>query len=305
MALKISARADNHWPWLRNNSAQSIPTDPKKCLDFIHGRPRPLDALSEMTTPPIKTMNPLPRWVSLARGSLGRLPGINSNASPDGRNGMAVHRDRCLADAFYVNCRSRTDSWKCRCSPGNDCEQLSSASCDDSDCLAPQRLRLTEAVVGREISGSSSTWVTKELKAYQETTMGTKGQQITGWIMSVILVLFLAGPSALGKFLEWEGKAKMFEHIGFTIDLIKQIGILEVVIALLFLIPQTAFVAAILLTGYLGGAVVTHLRVGDPFFMPILVGVFLWVALALRRPEIWYLASGRPLNQSRDPLSGR
>jgi len=59
---------------------------------------------------------------------------------------------------------------------------------------------------------------------------------------------------------------------------------------LLYAAPQTAVLGAILLTGYLGGAVVTHVRVGDPLFSHILfgvyVGVFLWLGLYLRDPRL-------------------
>ncbi len=114
--------------------------------------------------------------------------------------------------------------------------------------------------------------------------------QIAGWLLSGLVSVFLAGPSALGKFVEWEGKAKMFDHIGFTNDVIMKIGVLEIILAILFLIPRTGFLGAILLTGYLGGATVTHVRVGDPYFMPIVIGVVMWIGMGLRRPAIFSLA---------------
>lgn len=113
-----------------------------------------------------------------------------------------------------------------------------------------------------------------------------------GWGLSILLAAFLIVVSASGKFVEWEGKEEMFEGMGFTTELMMQIGVLEVIIALLFLVPRTAFLAAILLTGYLGGATVTHLRVGEPFVFPIVIGVVAWIALGLRRPEIFTLAVG-------------
>ena len=114
--------------------------------------------------------------------------------------------------------------------------------------------------------------------------------QIAGWVLSGLVSVFLAGPSALGKFVEWEGKAKMFDHIGFTNDVIMKIGVLEIILAILFLIPRTGFLGAILLTGYLGGATVTHVRVGDPYFMPIVIGVVMWIGMGLRRPAVFSLA---------------
>lgn len=116
--------------------------------------------------------------------------------------------------------------------------------------------------------------------------------KLAGWILSILLLLFMCF-SASGKFLEWEGKEEMFAKMGFTTDLMLRIGVLEVAVTILFLIPRTAFLGAILLTGYLGGAVVTHLRVNDPAFFPIIIGVVVWVALGLRNPLIFLLALGQ------------
>ena len=113
-----------------------------------------------------------------------------------------------------------------------------------------------------------------------------------GWILSGLIAILLIGPSAMEKFMEWEGKDKMFAHIGFTSDLIFKIGILEVILAVMYLIPRTAFLGAILLTGYLGGATVTHLRVGDAFIAPVIIGVVMWIGLGLRCPQIFTLAMG-------------
>lgn len=63
--------------------------------------------------------------------------------------------------------------------------------------------------------------------------------------------------------------------------------------AVLFLIPRTGFLAAVLLTGYLGGAVLTHLRIGEPFVMPLVIGALFWVALGLRQPGVFALAMGK------------
>ena len=120
----------------------------------------------------------------------------------------------------------------------------------------------------------------------------SKKQRIAGWILSGVVALFLIGPSAMGKFLEWKDKDAMFAKMGFTTDLMFKIGILEVALAILYLIPRTSFLGAILLTGYLGGATVTHVRIGEPFFMPVVMGVLMWIGCALRYPMIFSLACG-------------
>jgi hypothetical protein len=77
--------------------------------------------------------------------------------------------------------------------------------------------------------------------------------------------------------------------MGFTTDLMFKIGVLEVILAVAYLIPQTAFIATILLTGYLGGATLTHLRGGLSIVPPVLFGVAVWFGFGFRRPEMFSL----------------
>lgn len=121
----------------------------------------------------------------------------------------------------------------------------------------------------------------------------SKTQRIVGWVLSGLLAVMLIGLSASGKFTEWEGKQAMFEKLGYSPDTMYKIGVVEVVVTVLFLIPRTAFLGAILLTGYLGGATATHVRVDDPFITPVIIGVVVWTAYALRRPDIIKSAFGR------------
>ena len=122
---------------------------------------------------------------------------------------------------------------------------------------------------------------------------GSKKLRIAGWFLSLLTSLFLIGASAPGKFTEWDGKSEMFARMGWSEEVMVKIGIVEVAIAVLFLIPRTSFVAAILLAAYLGGATATHIRVGDAFFFPIIIGVVAWIALGLRQPDVFRLAFGR------------
>lgn len=117
--------------------------------------------------------------------------------------------------------------------------------------------------------------------------------KITGWVLSGLIAAFLILASASGKFLDWEGKEEQFAKMGWDVDVMFKIGIVEVAAAVLFLIPRTAFVGAILLSAYLGGAVATHVRLGEPFFIPILVGIVAWVALGLRDSRVFSLAFGQ------------
>jgi uncharacterized membrane protein YphA (DoxX/SURF4 family) len=110
--------------------------------------------------------------------------------------------------------------------------------------------------------------------------------KIAGWVLSFLVSAFLVFGSAMGKFIEWEGKQQMFDHLGYSANTIFKVGIVEVLLAILFLVPRVNLFAALLLTAYLGGATATHVRVGDPFYFPIGVGVVLWVALALRSKDL-------------------
>ena len=80
--------------------------------------------------------------------------------------------------------------------------------------------------------------------------------------------------------------------MGFDLSTMQIIGWIEIVIAILFLLPQTTMLGAILLTGYMGGAIVTHVRMGESCIAQVVIGIVVWVALGLRQPEIFRLAFG-------------
>lgn len=120
--------------------------------------------------------------------------------------------------------------------------------------------------------------------------MSTKAQRISGWILTGLVGLFLIGASGVPKFLEFPGKNEMMDKLGIPLSILAAIGILEITVAVIYLIPRTSFLGAILLTGYLGGAVFTHVRVGDPWYFPVIIGVLAWLGLALRQPLIFSLA---------------
>ena len=73
-----------------------------------------------------------------------------------------------------------------------------------------------------------------------------------------------------------------FAHFGYPESLALSIGILELACTVVYVIPRTSVLGAILLTGYLGGATATHVRIGDPFFVPVGLGVLVWGGLFLR-----------------------
>jgi hypothetical protein len=117
--------------------------------------------------------------------------------------------------------------------------------------------------------------------------------RVAGWSLTVLIALFLVGVSGLPKFSPPPEAQPFFDHLGLNKDLMFKIGVIEVLFTVLFVLPWTGFVGAILLSAYLGGAVFCHMRVGDPWWFPVVLGVLVWVALGLRRPAVFRLASGK------------
>ena len=107
-----------------------------------------------------------------------------------------------------------------------------------------------------------------------------------GWALSGLAIAFLLMDATM-KLLALPVVLETSGPLGFPgAAMARGLGVLLLVCTLLYAAPQTAVLGAILLTGYLGGAVATHVRVGDPLFSHILfgvyVGVFLWLGLYLR-----------------------
>ena len=117
--------------------------------------------------------------------------------------------------------------------------------------------------------------------------------KLAGWVLSALIALMLIGPSAGGKLMDYEGKEKMFAEMGWQTGTMVYVGIVEIAIAVIFLIPRTGFIGAILVTAYLGGATATHVRVSQPFVFPIILGVLVWIAYGLRNPVIFALGLGK------------
>ena len=107
----------------------------------------------------------------------------------------------------------------------------------------------------------------------------------SGWILSVLPCLLLAF-SAAGKFAKPQPVIEGFAHLGWPDQLALPLGILELSCTILFLIPRTAVLGAVLLAGYMGGAIATHVRIGEPFFAQAGLGVAVWLGLYLREPRL-------------------
>lgn len=106
-----------------------------------------------------------------------------------------------------------------------------------------------------------------------------------GWILSVppaLLLVFSAGM----KFRDAPDMAQTLAHLGWPERSLRPLGILELTCTLLFLIPRTAALGAILLAGYMGGAIATHARLGEPVVVQAGIGLLAWLGLYLREPRL-------------------
>ena len=102
-----------------------------------------------------------------------------------------------------------------------------------------------------------------------------------GYILSALPVLLLLF-SGVMKLAKPPALVEGFNHLGIPDRLALGIGILEIACTILYVIPRTAILGAILVTAYMGGAVTTHLRIGEPFFMQVILGMLAWGGLSLR-----------------------
>jgi hypothetical protein len=122
-----------------------------------------------------------------------------------------------------------------------------------------------------------------------QTVPVSKGRLWTGRIMSALPALFLLMDGVM-KLAKPEFVVKATVQLGYPERVIFCLGIVVLVCVILYLIPRTAVLGAILLTGYLGGAVATHVRVGDPLFshalFPVYVAILLWGGLYLREERL-------------------
>lgn len=127
-----------------------------------------------------------------------------------------------------------------------------------------------------------------------EATMTTsskpsRGIFITGWVITgLVAAAFIA--SEVMKFAAGgPDMEKELDRMGMTPAHLPGLGVLELICVAIYLIPQTAMLGAILLTGYMGGAICTHWRIGDPNFVQIIIGILVWLGLYLRDKRLWTL----------------
>ena len=121
-----------------------------------------------------------------------------------------------------------------------------------------------------------------------QTAESSKGATVGGYVLSGLPVIFLL----------LDGVMKLFKpafvvdattKLGYQESTIVPLGIVLVVCTFIYLFPATSVLGAILLTGYLGGAVATHVRMAEgafPIVFPVILGAFVWGGLYLRDPRL-------------------
>ena len=116
--------------------------------------------------------------------------------------------------------------------------------------------------------------------------MAAAGKMVwTGRVISILvsLVFLMSG------FMKLKGGPEVTEgmaHLGLSESMMIPLAILELSCVALYLIPPTSVLGAVLLTGYMGGAICTHWRAGDVFIGPIVIGLVIWLGLYLREPRL-------------------
>lgn len=106
-----------------------------------------------------------------------------------------------------------------------------------------------------------------------------------GWGISIVVsLLFLVsgGMKLWGIDAVQEGMAQL----GLPLSMLKPLGMLEIACAVVYVIPGTAVLGAVLLTGHLGGAICAHWRIGDPFLPHVALGLLVWLGVYLREERL-------------------
>ena len=112
-----------------------------------------------------------------------------------------------------------------------------------------------------------------------------KKRSWAGIIVTALPVLFLLMDGVM-KLVKPEPVVTGTVELGYDVSVIVPLGVVLLVSTILYLVPKTAVFGAVLLTAYLGGAVATHVRIGNPLFthilFPVYLGILLWLGLWLR-----------------------
>jgi DoxX-like family len=117
------------------------------------------------------------------------------------------------------------------------------------------------------------------------TTRTSRAEVWTGRVLTGLIVAFLL-VDAVAKLIPLAPVVEATQKVGFSVDVIRPLGLVLAVSTLLHVIRRTQLLGAVLVTAYLGGATATHVHSTTPFWFPVVMGVILWVAYGLRSPQL-------------------
>jgi glutaminase len=135
--------------------------------------------------------------------------------------------------------------------------------------------------------------------AHHDPLSTPKWQLWVGRVLSAIPALMLAMSAAMKLSQNPQMVTMLTSKFGYSADIVTTLGLVELACAILYLVPQTAVLGAILVTGYLGGAVATHVRVADAFAIPLVLGILAWAGLYARDERVRALLPLRSLKAAR------
>lgn len=114
-----------------------------------------------------------------------------------------------------------------------------------------------------------------------------KWMTIAGWICTGLVVFALSASASMKFMPPTEEMLKGMKEAGLDPKLMLPIGIIELSCALIYLFPRTAVVGAVLVAGYMGGAIFAHVRMGDFMVVPhVIIGLLAWLGIFLREPRL-------------------
>lgn len=126
--------------------------------------------------------------------------------------------------------------------------------------------------------------------------MENKSKKVLYW-SATILVAFILVSSGLLKIFGGAATAEMAKGLGEEGNVLI-LGVLELFIAILWVLPRTGVAGTLLAVAYMGGAIAVHFVTGQPVLVPVIIQILIWLAAAIRFPELIHRLNKRALPQS-------
>jgi len=134
-----------------------------------------------------------------------------------------------------------------------------------------------------------------ETLSIQNTKSPSKAARWTGRIISGLLILFMLVDAIL-KVIRESHYVDGTKQLGFSDSLVQPLGIVLLLITILYIVPRTAVIGALLLTAYLGGATAIMMREGQPFIFPVAFCALAWVGLICQHPGLRHFILSKTSN---------